>query len=205
MKENLEKENGITIIALIITIIILLILVGVSLKTIISDNGTIKSIERGASTYEIEEDKDIISEIRKNVSIKHLGEVPLNTLSETLDERKFTPYPEVKKFGDEEITEEDIVVGCPHGDHTYLVTGDGIKALIFNKKDFPIITINNYQVIENVNGTGENIASFDITIECESGLTSITLPNGKAIDNLTESNIKKSNISEVKITESRSN
>lgn len=205
MKEKLKKENGITIVALIITIIILLILVGVSLKTIISDNGTIKSIERGASTFEIEEDKDIISEIRKNVSIKHLGEVPLDNLAETLDERKFTPFTEVKEFNGNPINEDELVVGCPHGDHTYLVTGDGIKALVFNEKDFPIITIDNYIFTPDYEGTGESIAKFNITIECENGLKSITLPNGKTIDNLTEGNIKTSNISEVKITGSRSN
>ena len=41
-KNNNLKENGITLIALIVTIVILLILAGVTLNAVFSDNGIIK-------------------------------------------------------------------------------------------------------------------------------------------------------------------
>ena len=42
MKENLKKVKGITLIALVITIIVLLILAGVSIATLAGDNGILK-------------------------------------------------------------------------------------------------------------------------------------------------------------------
>ena len=41
-KRNYLKENGITLIALVVTIVVLLILAGVSLNAIFSENGIIK-------------------------------------------------------------------------------------------------------------------------------------------------------------------
>lgn len=41
MKEKLEKQKGITLIALVVTIIILLILAGVTISTLTGEDGTI--------------------------------------------------------------------------------------------------------------------------------------------------------------------
>ena len=41
-KKNYLKQNGITLIALVVTIVVLLILAGVSLNAIFSENGIIK-------------------------------------------------------------------------------------------------------------------------------------------------------------------
>ena len=49
MKKNYSKQNGITLIALIVTIVILLILAGVTLNAVFSDNGIIK-MARDAQT-----------------------------------------------------------------------------------------------------------------------------------------------------------
>ena len=42
----MKRENGITIIALVVTIIILLILAGVSINMLVGDNGIIKKAQQ---------------------------------------------------------------------------------------------------------------------------------------------------------------
>ena len=42
MKEKFKKTNGITLIALVITIVVLLILAGVSIATLTGENGNVK-------------------------------------------------------------------------------------------------------------------------------------------------------------------
>ncbi len=53
MEEHLKKKSGITLIALIVTIIILLILAGISLSRLIGDNGVLtKSVKASERTNE---------------------------------------------------------------------------------------------------------------------------------------------------------
>ena len=58
MKEKLKKQKGITLIALIITIIILLILAAVSVQ-IITNQGIIKYAEDAANTFDQKQDNEI--------------------------------------------------------------------------------------------------------------------------------------------------
>ena len=49
---NLKSDKAITLVALIITIIILLILAGVSLSIVLGDNGLINKAQKSVDTYE---------------------------------------------------------------------------------------------------------------------------------------------------------
>ena len=196
-KFNHTNSKGITIIALAITVVILLILAGVSINQIIGDKSTIKSIESGVNKFEIEEDKDIISEIRKEVSIKNVGEIPLDNLESLLGDRRFPAFSDVEEYNGKEIGKDELVVGCPHGDHSYLVSGDKIEPLPYNIKAIPVIEFSNE--IVNKDGT----ITFDITITCEGGLKSIQLPNEESfIEDLEADKIKRENIKSVVINKS---
>lgn len=59
MREKLRKQRGITLIALIITIIILLILAAVSVQ-IITNQGIIKHAENATECYTTEQEKELI-------------------------------------------------------------------------------------------------------------------------------------------------
>ena len=52
-----NKEQGITLIALAITIIVLLILAGISITSLISDNGILKQSQTAAEQNKIQEYK----------------------------------------------------------------------------------------------------------------------------------------------------
>ena len=58
----IEKNNkkGITLIALVITIIVLLILAGVSISMLTGDNGLIKNAGKSKEQAEIDSEKEII-------------------------------------------------------------------------------------------------------------------------------------------------
>lgn len=58
MRNTFKKEKGITLIALIITIIVLLILAGVALATITGNNGIIKNAENAVAQYQNQANKE---------------------------------------------------------------------------------------------------------------------------------------------------
>ncbi len=47
MKKFLKETNGITLIALVVTIVVLLILASVSISMLLGDNGIIKNARKG--------------------------------------------------------------------------------------------------------------------------------------------------------------
>ena len=53
--EKLKKQNGITLIALVVTIIILLILAGIVLNLTLGEHGILKKAEQGVEQYKISE------------------------------------------------------------------------------------------------------------------------------------------------------
>ena len=55
-----KKEKGITLIALVITIIVLLILAGVTVATLTGDNGLLTKTNEAKESTEIETEKEII-------------------------------------------------------------------------------------------------------------------------------------------------
>ena len=58
----MKKENGITIVALVVTIIILIILAGISINLILGDNGIItvtKKAKENTELAKVEEEKEL--------------------------------------------------------------------------------------------------------------------------------------------------
>lgn len=51
VKKKQKKEKGITLIALVITIVILLILAGISVRSLIGNNGLIKNVRKSKRRY----------------------------------------------------------------------------------------------------------------------------------------------------------
>ena len=65
-RTTLKKQNGITLIALVITIVVLLILAGVSINTLFSDNGIIKSASKSGTNFKMQAVKEQIQAIKLN-------------------------------------------------------------------------------------------------------------------------------------------
>lgn len=83
----MKKENGITLIALIVTIIILLILSGVSLNLIIGNDGIVKKASNAADITKLESEKEFIKLEVAN-SFDERGIVNLENIQNMLEENK---------------------------------------------------------------------------------------------------------------------
>ena len=57
-KENLKKNKGITLVALVVTIIILVILAGITVSSLLSDNGIIQKAREAGEQYEQAAEKE---------------------------------------------------------------------------------------------------------------------------------------------------
>ena len=78
---NLSKTKGITLIALVITIIVLLILAGVSIATLTGDNGILNQAQRAKEETKIATDKEqrklAMGEAATNLEDTEYKEVPI--------------------------------------------------------------------------------------------------------------------------------
>ena len=61
MKTKVKQERGVTLIALVVTIVVLLILAGVSINAIFSDNGIIKRAQEAQNKMNDAQQKDLNS------------------------------------------------------------------------------------------------------------------------------------------------
>ena len=81
-RETLEKEKGITILALIVTVIILIILAGITISTISGDNGIITNTSKAKFTTEV---KDIQEQIElKEIKSNNGKEYQFGSLEEII-------------------------------------------------------------------------------------------------------------------------
>ena len=91
MKENVKRERGITLIALVITIIVLIILAGVSINLVLGDNGIITKAKQGKENYLVAANEE--QEMLTNVE-EYLG-----TLGTTIPTPPVTPqYKTVEEY-----------------------------------------------------------------------------------------------------------
>ena len=100
----IEKNNkkGITLIALVITIIVLLILAGVSIAMLTGDNGLIKNAGKSKEQAEIDSEKEIIETSTVEAMGKNkYGNITQNELQEQLDKITDSGKTEVSDNGEE--------------------------------------------------------------------------------------------------------
>ena len=95
MKEN----KGITLIALIVTIIVLIILAGISVNLLLGENGL---IQRAKDAKVVQEEADVITRIKLDILAKQIeneGSLSASDIESILD-----TYGDVEKSGDEIIS-----------------------------------------------------------------------------------------------------
>ena len=131
-KRNYLKEKGITLIALVVTIVVLLILAGVSVNALFGNNGIIEKAKDAQSTMTKAEEKDRIS-----VALTE-WEIVKSTEKKTFE--KFMK----ETFGDDNVTainENEVIVTMESG-NKYKVTTDGVitstKGVSINKSSLTL-------------------------------------------------------------------
>ena len=118
-----RKENeGITLIALVITIIVLLILAGVTIATLTGDNGILTKANKAKETTEIEEEKEIIG-----VSIMQIkagnenGKLKEEELNNALNQNSSLDNKATLKY----VNENKFIIQFSKSKRYYQVNGDG--------------------------------------------------------------------------------
>ena len=94
---NNKKEKGITLIALVVTIVILLILAGISMKMVIGENGIIKKAKDARVNQ-------VHSAVKEGIILSH-NQYTIEKNSETTDSATFRDYIESKNI----INEDGII------------------------------------------------------------------------------------------------
>lgn len=119
-----RKEQGITLIALIVTIIVLLILAGVTIATLTGDNGVLTKTQQAKDENENASDRDKISMAVSEAQIGNNGyqELNSNNLQEAIDNQFNERDVVVSDNGDGTFT-----VSCLDTLKDYKITANGIK------------------------------------------------------------------------------
>ena len=103
LEEILSKKNngGITLIALVITIVVLLILAGISIKVLTGENGLINQAKNGKDAVEISEEKEIVNTaVIQAIGKDRRGDLSTEELQKELDKQTGEGKTEVSDAGE---------------------------------------------------------------------------------------------------------
>ncbi len=129
-KGKMREKSGITLITLAVTIIILLILAGITIATITSDNGIIKNANKAKEQTEITEEKEIIEKATvQAMGNNKYGNIEEDELQSELDKETGEGKTETSEIG------EEIEVVFIESDRYYTVDIDGNVAQIITEEN----------------------------------------------------------------------
>lgn len=123
----LKGNNGITLIALVITIIVLIILAGVSIKIVLGENGLVEKTKYAKEKQTIETIREKLDIVKGSDYIEQIGNSSIDTYFETLEKEKIEPYTITNKL---KLTENTGIIEVDNK-YSYIVT-------IQNNKDIKI-------------------------------------------------------------------
>lgn len=138
MKEKEKKSQGITLIALVITIIVLLILAGITIATLTGDNGILSKATTAKESTKKEEGREIIKLAIEEMRIEKLEkgeELTLEYIADNIHEKLEIPKEDVTKNG-EPIESIDVI----YGDYSYNID-QNYQIEVFPKGNRPKVEI----------------------------------------------------------------
>mgnify|MGYP005770377881 CR=1 FL=1 len=175
MQKQKNKEQGITLIALVVTIIILIILAGVSISMIVGENGIITQAQKAAKDTEqanLKEKLDLIALERE------LNQY--TSSSEVADETDIF----LEMMGDKEITQEDVnsfnEILESYGQQLITISNAADIQKIGTDENYPLDGL--YVLLDDISLEGQNWTPIGTE---ENPFTGIFNGNNKAIDALT--------------------
>ena len=98
---KIQKEKGITLIALVVTIVIILILAGITVGMVTSDNGILKETKSAKTQAEIDNEKNIVERAKMLTIMRDKrGKVTMAVFEPALKDEAGTNPTEVSDVGD---------------------------------------------------------------------------------------------------------
>ena len=178
-ERNKDMNKGITLIALVITIIVLLILAAVSIATLTGENGILTRANDAKTSTEIAEEREKVELAAAAALADDLGgEIKESFLKQELE----------KYFGTDGVS---VAPGTNNGEEGFIVTIDESGRQYFVDKDgnvsemIPGPTVTYSINPETQVGDGEKITITINATATEGEVTKITLPDGSTVENVT--------------------
>ena len=165
MKYLIKEEKGITLVALVVTIVVLIILAGISINLAVEDNGIISKAKQAKEMQEMSDVHDKLELIRGKVAVD-------NETIVTWDKYKYELIKENIITGDDDV--EDIENGKKQ-----IVTDTGYVAVI---EIAPDGTVGKIEIIGKKDSLKVNIINVAVTSETSSIKVDVT---AKRIENAT--------------------
>ena len=185
MEERMQKNNGITLIALVITIIVLLILAGVTIATLTGDNGILTKATEAKEQTELADEKEKVELSATGALTKaNGGEISQENLEEELGK-----YFETGKYAVEAGTNEDgtegyivtITENDPNGRKYFVDKNGNVEDYIVREPEEPTEgTGTNFNMdygvieVEFLSGTSYNTTTTPNHPILKEGMTGIT-------------------------------
>ena len=182
------ENKGITLIALIMSIIILILLAGVTIGLVVGENGLIAKVKLAVEMHELEAEKERLEVIKQTVAINNEGTVTVDKYIDKLIDLGITTLDNVTDNKDESkqlITDKGFDVNVkPRGENDIIVTINGRAE---GGKDDIVPTKAIIQLTSTTFNTGESITATithqdedsGVNIEkCRWGLTTSDQPIG---------------------------
>ena len=168
------REKGITLIALVITIIVLLLLAGVAIATLSGENGLFARAKQAKQTQTESEMKEKLNLSIQELQVEKLTEATLDDITQEWIDEKLSEYnPSVKD--DASISGKKITM-----------KKDGITKKFLIDEELNITEIENDGEIqfsyEAISRDGENAQILIKVRDTENGLNKIQCPNGNVIE-----------------------
>ena len=121
--ENYKKQKGITLIALVVTIIVLLILAGISITMLTGENGILKRASEAKVQTETAQTIEKIQLSALSALTDGLGKIKESTLEQELTNHLGTKGTDYTIEGS---SDEGWIVSVPKDKVAYLISVDGI-------------------------------------------------------------------------------
>ena len=179
-EKNKDMNKGITLIALVITIIVLLILAGVSIATLTGENGILTRANDAKTQTDKAGEREKVELAAASAYAEDLGgEIKEDILRQELE----------RYFGADGV---DVTAGTNNGEDGFIVTIDDSGRQYFVDKDGNVSEmVQGPTVTHSINpetqvGDGEKITITITATATEGEITKITKPDGTTVSNVTE-------------------
>ena len=170
----IKKDKAITLIALVITIIILLILAGVAIATLTGENGLITRAKQAKKTQIEAEIKESLILAVQDLQVQKVGDTTLDDITQEWIDKKLSEYNSSVK-DDASISGKKITM-----------KKDGITKKFLIDEELNITEIESDREIqfsyEVISRNGENVEVLIKVSDTENGLNKIQCPNGNIIE-----------------------
>ena len=177
MKYSKEKNNGITLIALVVTIIVLLILAGVSISMLTGNNGIITQAQKAKRETEESQEKENLEIAVASSKIKNTDTLEIKR--ENLENAIKEQFGNNKDFSIEDNGDGSFLVSMNDTNRIYYVDETG--KIISNNKMLKISTIDEFKKFRDNVNEGNNYQGWYIYLVNNININENWTPIGKYI------------------------